>query len=224
MSVITDVPVSGVYIQRNAIFQLVAQVVDFVTGEPIQLQTATGLSISILYPDQVTSQTFPAQLLTDGSDGMISYITKAGDLFQVGLYHFQANCVINGVQQPASYEDDFYVQKNVVGVTPATVIVNAAAIILFSNDGIRWAGTVDVNGNITWAATPEGPPTFIQPTLLIMKDAQGVYWNVTISPVGIVTATPGGSFPNASDRLFLSDLNGKTWVVTITEAGVLEAA
>ena len=214
---ITDVPQSGIYYQQGAIVQLVVQLVDIVTGEPIPLQGGAGFSISILYPDLVTSQTFQAQLYTDGSDGMITYITKNTgaiiDLSQVGLYQMQGMAVIGGSLIPPSYATDFYVLKNTFGGAMPTIIT-PSAIILFDSNGIRWAGTVSSTGVISWNPQVVGPTGFLQFNNLVMVDNQGVYWKFSISTVGVVTGTPGGTFNQAQDLFSLQDINGKSWLIS----------
>lgn len=224
MTVITDVPDSGVYIQRGAIFQIVAQLLDYATGEPIQLQTASGLSISILYPDLVTTQTFAAQLYTDGSDGMIVYTTQNDgatiDLSQVGLYKFQGNAVVGGINLPPSYESDFYVLPNVIG-GPAMNIVTPTAVIMFDGANVRWAGMVNPSGALSFAALISGPTTFLQLNNLVMKDSNGVYHQFSISTLGVVSSVPGGSFADSIDFFTIADINNKTWIVKCTTAGAL---
>jgi hypothetical protein len=214
---ITDVPQSGIYYQQGAIVQLVVQLIDIVTGLPIQLQAAAGLSIAILYPDLVTSQTFQAKLYTDGSDGMISYITQNTgaiiNLSQVGLYQMQGMAVIGGVLTPPSYETDFYVLKNTFGGSMST-ITTPSAIILFDSNGIRWAGTVSPLGVISWNPLVMGPQGFLQFNNLVMPDITGVYWEFMINDSGVVTSIPGGTFPQVQNYFFLQDINGKSWLIT----------
>lgn len=227
MTQITDVPVSGVYYQQGAIVQIIVQLVDIVTGEPVQLQTATGLTISIKYPDLTTWQTFNAQLYTDGSDGRIYYITKNDgttiDLSQAGLYQVQGQAVIGGVSIPQSLTTDFYVLENVFGGSTMP-LTTPSAMILYDSSNVRWAGTVDPSGVISWAALPSGPAGYLQFNSIVMKDGNGVYWTQTIDTDGVVTPAMAGTFPEALAFFFLTDVNGKTWKITANEAGVLEAA
>lgn len=224
---ITDVPRSGVYYQQGAIVQLVVQLIDNATGLPIQLQTASGLSISILYPDLVTTQTFAAQLYTDGSDGQITYITKNTgvviDLSQVGLYQMQGMAVIAGTLTPPSYETDFYVLPNTFGGTMPT-ITTPSAIILFDTNSVRWAGTVSPLGVITWLPQTLGPTGYLQFNQLVMPDDTGAYWTFKVSLTGVVTGTLGGTFAQAQDYFFLQDINGKSWLITASETGQLVAS
>lgn len=228
MTVITDVPQSGIYFQNGAIVQLVVQILDINTGLPVQLQTATALTISLLYPDTLTSQVFPATLYTDGSDGMIVYTTVNNgtqiDLSQVGLYHMQGSAVQGGVQLPPSYETDFYVLPNVFGGN-GMIQYTPSAIILFDNAGTRWVGIVPPSGgSLVWTAQQTGPSSFLQFNQLVMKDDSGVYWTQSISTLGVVTATAGGTFPDAVNSFLMSDINGKTWIITVTEAGTMVAS
>lgn len=226
---ITDVPGTAVYIQKGAIFQLVAQILDFTTGLPIQLQTATGLSISVLYPDGVATQTFAASLYTDGSDGKIVYTTKNDgalvvDLSQVGLYHFQGNAAVGSVQLPPSYQSDFYVLENVVGSGPPAPLFTSAALILFDTAGIRWGTTVSVAGALVTVLTPTGPAAFLQFNQLVMKDPNGLYWTVTVSVAGVLETALGGDFTKAVGSFILTDSTGNAWVVTVDVNGVLVTA
>lgn len=222
---ITDVPNSGIYFQQGAIVQLIVQIIDINTGLPVQLQTATGLSISILYPDRTTAQTFTAALYSDGSDGMIVYTTKNDgvtiDLSQIGLYQMQGSGVISGIQLPPSYATDFYVLPNAIGTVSPAPAYTPSAVILVDSASTRWGGTVNPSGTLTWAATPSGPSSFLYVSTLVMKDASGIYWTVSISTIGVVSTVPGGSFANALDYFLLTDTNGKSWVITMSEAGVL---
>lgn len=228
MTVITDVPQSGIYFQQGAIVELIAQLIDAVTGQPVQLQTATGLTISILYPDGTTAQTFSASLYTDGSDGMIKYITKNDgvtiDLNQKGLYFMQGSGVIGGVSLPPSYETDFYVLPNVSGTTPPPLAYTPSAVIMFDSSNVRWAGTVSPSGTVSWAAAPSGPTAFIYLNQLVMKDQSGLYHLGSISTLGVFSAPAGGTFPSALENFILTDINGKSWVMTMSEAGALVAS
>ena len=219
MTVITDVPQSGVYFQQGAIVELIFQILDINTGLPVQLQTATGLSISVGYPDLVTAQTFPATLYTDGSDGRIVYTTVNNggqvDLFQTGLYHMQGNAFIGGVAIPPSYETDFYVLPNISGSTPSAPMT-PTGVVLYDVSGVRWIGTAPPSGGrLVWAASPVMPANAYAFTDFVIKDTDGTYWLASISTAGVLTWTPGGTFPNALDYLIMQDVNGKSWLVTI---------
>lgn len=224
---ITDVPNSGVYFQQGSIVRLVVEIVDVETGLPVQLQTATGLSISLLYPDNIVSQTFAAQLYTDGSDGKIMYITRNNgltvDLSQVGLYQMQGNYTIGGVVQPPSYFTDFYVLRNAIGIS-SPPIFNSLAMLFYDDSGVRWALTVDSSGDQHIALQPTLPASFIYFQNLVMKDPAGLYWQSSISITGDLTWTPGGSFTQALESFSLTDTNGTSWLFTISEEGVLVAA
>lgn len=225
MTVITDVPQSGIYFQQGAIVRLIAQMLD--TGLPVPLQTATGLVIAILYPDRVTTQSFAAELYTDGSDGMIAFTTRNDgrtiDLSQVGLYELQGMAVIGGVQLPPSYESDFYVLENVFGGSNMPIFT-PSAVVLYDTNSVRWVGTVTPSGDIEWVAQPSGPSSFLQFNQLVMKDDNGVYWTMSISTLGVVTGTPGGTFANAIDFFTMADINNKSWIVKVDESGDLGAA
>lgn len=224
---ITDVPTSGVYFQQGAIVQIVVEIIDINTGEPVQLQTATGLSISVLYPDLATSQVFAAEKYTDGSDGKIVYTTindgTTIDLSQVGLYQVQGNGVVNSVPLPPTYLTDFYVLKNVVG-TAMPPIFNTSSMIFYDATGVRWGLTINPSGDQTIVAQTTLPTSFIYFAGLVMKDASGIYWTASMSTGGVLTWTQGGSFSQALESFTLNDINGRSWLFTISEAGQLEAA
>ena len=139
MSVITDVPQSGIYYQKGAIVQLIVQLLDQQTGLPIQLQAAMSLEVVLLLPDLLTVKMFPAQLYTDGSDGLIVYTTRNDgtiiDLSQVGLYQLQGTGVIGDIQMPFSYETDFYVLKNIVGFVSGNKVLGENGLPLLAEDG-----------------------------------------------------------------------------------------
>lgn len=222
---LTDVPISGVYVQEGAVFQLVAQLIDFTTGLPIPLQGATSLSISVLYPDGVTTQTFPAQLYTDGSDGAIVYTTRNDgatiDLAQIGLYHFQGNAVIGSTPLPPSYQSDFYALPNVLGGSNMN-IATPTGIVLFDSSNVRWVGTVSPSGGpLTWVSQISGPDKFLQFTTLILRDDLGIYWTFSISTHGVLSSVSGGVFANSIDAFTLADINGKTWIIKASEAGAM---
>lgn len=228
MTQITDVPNSGIYFQKGAIVQLIVQIIDANTGMLVPLQTAEGLSISLLYPDGTTQQTFAAQLFTDGSDGMIVYTTVNNgtqiNLSQVGLYQMQGQAAIAGVASLLSYETDFYVLANTFGGSSMQT-TTPSAVVLFDNLGVRWAGIVPPSGGaLVWVAQSSGPNQFLQFNQLVMKDDTGTYWLYSISSTGVVSAVPGGTFPNAIDKFTLIDVNSKSWIVTGTEAGTLLAS
>lgn len=224
---ITDVPQSGIYYQQGAIVQLVVQLIDITTGDPVNLQTATGLVISVLYPDRSISQSFVASLYTDGSDGRITYTTKNDgvtvDLSQVGLYQIQGSAVVGDVALPPSYESDFYVLRNTFGGITVP-ITTASGLVMLDIGSVRYVGTVDPSGDLTFAQQNSGPPSFVYFNTLVMKDSDGVYWTVAMGTDGVYVATPGGSFANALNYILMNDINGKTWVITISTQGVLTPA
>lgn len=233
MTVLNSIPASGIYFQQGAIIELVCQIVDVNTisptnpnGDPFQLQSANGFTISILYPDGVTTQTFVASLYTDGSDGMVTYTTRNSgsnvDLSQIGLYEMQASAIVGGVQLPPSLDMDFYVNPNVEGIS-TTPLFNSSALIMFDSSGVRWAGTI-VTGAITFAAQPTGPASFLEFNALVMQDTNGAYWTIGISTLGVQTGITGGSFQNALQSFILTDSTGHAWVITVNTSGKLQAA
>lgn len=229
MTVLTDIPVSGIYFQQGAIVQIVATLLDAETGEPINLGTATGLSITIAYPDGLSAATFPASLYTDGSDGMIAYTTRNNgstivDLSQNGMYFFQGNAAIGGVTLPPSYQGDFYVLPNVNMNGSPSPLFNASALILFAPNGTRYGVVVNPDGSISVAAAPTGPTSFLQFQNLIMKDSDGLPWDIEVTNVGAVVPLPhAGQANTALSSFLLSDTAGETWVMTVSTAGVLQA-
>jgi hypothetical protein len=227
VTVITDVPQSGVYYQLGAIVSIVVQLIDQQTGLPIQLQTATGMTISLLYPDGVTSQTFTASLYSDGSDGNIVYTTRnvmsTVDLSQNGLYQMQGSATVNGVQLPPSYATDFYVLKNVSGL-PTPPIFNSTGLVMFDSSSIRWVVTVNTSGDFVFTQQSFGPADFLYFNTLVLQDTDGVYWTVTMNTNGTFKTVAGGSFTHALPSIILTDSSNTSWVVTVTTAGVLIAS
>lgn len=224
---ITDVPQSGIYYQQGAIVEIVVQLIDVATGLPIQLQAASGMTISLLYPDGISAQNFNANLYTDGSDGRISFITRNNvstiDLSQVGLYQMQGSAIIAGTQLPESYSTDFYVLRNVMGVSP-TPRFNSSALVMFDPNSVRWAVTVNTSGSFVFTPQATGPTTFLFFNTLVLQDTNGVYWTVTMNTNGSFNAVMGGSFAHALQSFILNDSSGRSWVVTISTNGVLVAA
>lgn len=233
MTVITDVPESGIYTQVGAIIQIVAQLIDVNTGLPVNLQEATNLSISLLYPDHVTARDLPATLYTDGSDGCIAYLTQNDgasniDLTQVGLYQFQGNATIGSVPLPPSMMDaggDFYVKANVMASGTPPIAYTSSALIFFDSNNTRWAMTVSTGGTISNPSTAQltGPINSLHLNQVVLKDSDGVYWTVTMGTDGHYVATQGGTFEQAITNLVLLDSNSVAWVVTISTLGVLSA-
>lgn len=223
---ISDVPNSAIYFQRGAIVQLVVQLIDLNTGLPLQIQTATNLIVSLLYPDLITSQTFVASLYTDGSDGCLVYTTKNDgsseiDLQQCGLYQIQGQVTLGGIVQPWSQQSDFYVRANSTDTGVPPVVFAASAFVLFDSNNIRWATTITTGGVLTPNAQVTGPANALTLHNLVLKDDTGVYWTVTISTLGVLVVTQGGDFSTAIDRLTLTDIDGITWIITVSEAGAL---
>lgn len=228
---ITDVPQSGIYLQRASVVQLIVQLIDNNTGEPVQLQGASSLTIALLYPDRSTYQTFSASLYTDGSDGRIVYATvndgsSQVDLSQVGLYGLQGQAVIGSIPTPWSEGPDFYVLPNAVDQgTPPPPIYTASALIMYDADSVRWAITVSPSGIIVATAQSSGPTSALTLRTMTLQDSDGIYWTYTISTDGDLVPNEGGSYQGALDRLTLMDSAGITWVLTPTvDTGELVAA
>lgn len=171
---LTDVPQSGKYFQQGATVQIVIQLLDVETGLPVQLQAATNLSISLLYPDLVTARTFVASLYTNGTDGMISYLTGYSDLSEVGLYQVQGGAKIGGISIPPSYRTDFYVLPNVgSGTEPGIVLKDSA--------GGFWQVTILPAGNLK--TSPVSSPSSFEEALYL-TDQNGKVWTITVLPTG----------------------------------------
>lgn len=62
---------------------------------PLSVAAATAKSIILMKPDG-TVTVYPADFLTDGSDGIIYYDTVNGDLDQSGIYKIQGYIEIEG--------------------------------------------------------------------------------------------------------------------------------
>lgn len=226
-----DQPVSGIYLQLGAITQLVVQLLDANSGLPIQLQVATNLTVSLLYPDRITSRDLPAALYTDGSDGMIVYTTQNDgasniDLTQSGLYKIQGLASISGTPLPPSSESDFYVLDNVDDIGSPPLAYTSSALIFFDANNVRWAMTVSTGGAISNPSTARltGPINSLTLNQIVLKDSDGVYWTITMGINGSYIATSGGSFNQSISNLVLLDSNDHAWVITISISGVLQAA
>jgi hypothetical protein len=228
LTVIANVPQSGVYFQRGSIVQLVIQLIDQATGLPINISTATSMSIFLLYPDLALERQFVAQLYTDGTDGRIVYTTQNSmsnvDLSEVGLYQMQGQVVIGGVTQPPSYNTDFYVLPNTFDTGGSQPIVSASGIVLFDTNNVRYVTGVSPAGVIgPPVAQQSGPPNALILHNWVMKDSNGVYWQITVTTAGALVTAQGGNFTQALESLTLMDVNGVSWVITISTSGVLVA-
>lgn len=192
---------------------------------PVNLVGATNLSIILGYPDNVTVQVFAAALLTDGTDGKIVYTTVANvDLVQSGVFRIQGAATLAGNLLPPTEVGYLKVLPNIIVLGGPPMNVSPSAVILFDTSNVRWAGTVNANGVISWVAQPVPYGIFLQFTSLVMKDQSGLYHTITISTLGVQSGTVGGAFVNALDYFFMNDINGKTWVITVNESGILVAA
>lgn len=223
---IGDVPYSGVYLQVGSIVQLVVQLIDLSTitpdnptGDPIQLQTAENLIISILYPDLSSKLTVPAKLYTDGADGRIVYTTvnngtTAVDLSEVGLYKIQGRATIGGIVLPPSLETDFYCLPNVEGSDMPPTAYTVSAVAFISGSGDRWVMTVDTTGDLLLNPVAFGPNNALTVHTFVLKDDNGIYWTYTVDDNGILTPAQGGNYQQSIDILAMVDTAGMTWVVT----------
>lgn len=221
MNVITNVPQSGIYIQRGAIAQIIAQLIDVNTGLPILLQAASNLFIDVVYPDLSGTRTFPATLYTDGADGKIVYTTQNNglgysDLNQIGLYNFQGRASIGNVPLPPSYTSDFYVLGNASDL--ATMPVNFP--VLIANDGSYWQIYVLRSGALDILSTEQ---TTDAVETIYLVDSNGQNWSLVAmrtdsSDANLVTEMVTGSFP-ANQQFYLVDSIKKQWVVNVLPAG-----
>lgn len=84
------------FIHENDIgTKLLIKVVD--DGQVVDLSVATTLVIFIRKPNG-TVLTLPAELETDGEDGLMYYITVAGDIDEAGSYKIQGRVTLpNGI-------------------------------------------------------------------------------------------------------------------------------
>jgi len=224
---IGDAPESGQYYQQGSVSEIVVQIQDYSTGDPILLQAATGMTISLVYPDGLTRQDFAATLFTDGADGRIKYRTRNNgstlvDLSQSGLYMVQGLAYIGGLPIKSKWTD-FYVLPDALGTIP-TPGVQPSAMIFRDTADVRWAMTVDTAGGIHFSATPSGPSSYTELNTVVMKDPNGLYWIMAIDTSGNPQPTPGGSHAGALESFILVDSNNKSWVITIDETGVWVAS
>ena len=226
---IENAPATGVYLQVGAITMLVVEFLDVNTGLPIQLQTATDLTLSILYPDGVTARDLVAELYTDGSDGMICYTTQNDgasniDLTQVGLYLVQGFASIGGQRIPPTELTDFYCLPNVGDIGAPPLAYTSSALIFFDANNVRWAMTVGTGGALTATARLTGPSNSLTLNQVVLQDSDGVYWTITMGTDGTYVATVGGTYEQSIDNLVLLDAVSRAWVVTVSTAGVLLTA
>lgn len=83
------------YAQIGDMIRLTVQFIDPLTNLPVNLAGGTGILIKLLYPDD-TATDFDADLLTDGTDGVIYYDTARDDLSQSGTYFIQGEATVGG--------------------------------------------------------------------------------------------------------------------------------
>lgn len=80
--------------QVGAMVELLVQFMD-PEGIIVDLSAATQLQIILRY-ENGSFQTFEAEFFTDGTDGIISYVTTINDLMYVGTYFIEGVAVIAG--------------------------------------------------------------------------------------------------------------------------------
>ncbi len=86
-------------------------ILDENTGNPVNLSTATGLTIKFQYPDG-TSVDKTGTLYSGGADGKLYYTSIANDLSQAGQYFIQGEATIGGATKN-SEQGRFYVNANI---------------------------------------------------------------------------------------------------------------
>lgn len=222
MTVLTDIPLSGLYFQQGAVTQLIVKIVDLNTGQPVQLQQATGLKIAIQYPD-LTFQQFTAALYTDGSDGKIVYTTvnsgpNAVDLSEVGLYHIQGQAVIGATTLLPSPKSDFYVLPNIGPAVGPTVYPGFA---LYDSTNVRWFCNVIPKGNTNTTPLTTGPAGTYDVQPIIMRDAGGNFWQLGIDTTGHIIKTGISAPTSFITSLLIQDSTGYVWQLTILPTGDL---
>jgi hypothetical protein len=79
-------------------------------GEIVDLSDATELVIKLKSPSGVTSSK-SASLYTDGTDGIIEYITEDGDIDEEGKWQLQGYVEVGGGHFSSSIHD-FFVECN----------------------------------------------------------------------------------------------------------------
>lgn len=186
--IITDIPDSGVYMQKGGIVRIAVRILDAITGDPRQIQTATNMKIILLYPSKQIFKIFVASLLTDGSDGIIVYTTQNDgggniDLSQVGLFKIQGQVTIGGVALPPSSENDFYILPN----PQDQANIPSSIPILIDSKGGFWQLTILPTGNLD--TVPTGSSINAVPSLTL-EDAAGNRWTLSVLPTGNLDTEP----------------------------------
>jgi len=77
----------------------------------VDVSAADTLELRFVKPDR-TRVTFTATLYSDGTDGIVEYITEADDLDQAGIWNIQGYVVISGAPKKSNI-DEFRVFPNV---------------------------------------------------------------------------------------------------------------
>jgi hypothetical protein len=80
--------------QVDGVVMLAVKFID-TDGNPIDISTATEKRVILEYPDGLSNE-FDALFATDGTDGVIYYVTQEGDLNEKGTYFVQGMVVIAG--------------------------------------------------------------------------------------------------------------------------------
>ncbi len=107
------------------------------------------------------------------------------------------------------------------GLVVAPPITTPTAIILRDGNGVRWAVSIMVAGNLDSEVTPTGPTTVLDITPLVMKDANGILWRITISITGELITTVVASASTSYQTIALLDDNSSVRTLTITTTGIL---
>jgi hypothetical protein len=66
-------------------------------GDVLDISGASELKMGFIKPDQTVVE-FDAELVNDGTDGILQYVTADGDVDQVGRWQAQPYVVIDGAK------------------------------------------------------------------------------------------------------------------------------
>ena len=80
-------------------------------GDTLDISSATAMSINFLKPDN-TQVTKTGSFYTDGTDGIVKYVTEEGFLDILGIWVAQAEVTLSSGGPYPSEEDKFRVRKN----------------------------------------------------------------------------------------------------------------
>lgn len=83
------------------------------TGAVVDISAASSLTIYLKGPDKIVD-TYTAVLTTDGTDGLMQYVTATGDIDQTGIWEAQGEVVLSGFTHP-TVVSKFKVLRNIGG-------------------------------------------------------------------------------------------------------------